>query len=114
MWYPRYCLSSRALSGKTTLTQKICYDWATGVAFNQYDLILLAELRNARDDRYETILDVAQAAIRDNDLLNRIDYADKRILVLLDGYDEKREVVLLSYRYHFFTFVHGPSQGTNN
>uniref|UniRef100_A0A914UVR3 NACHT domain-containing protein n=1 Tax=Plectus sambesii TaxID=2011161 RepID=A0A914UVR3_9BILA len=80
-----------ALSGKTTLTQKICYDWATGVAFSQYDLILLSELRNARDDRYETILDVAQAAIRDNDCLNRIDYADKRTLVLLDGYDEKRE-----------------------
>uniref|UniRef100_A0A914XH99 NACHT domain-containing protein n=1 Tax=Plectus sambesii TaxID=2011161 RepID=A0A914XH99_9BILA len=85
--------------GKTTLTQKIAYDWAMEKEFKDYDLVLIVPIRDVpqRKDKkpYAKIFNMVVAYIEaisgsNFDYMLRMDFSSKRRLVILDGYDEER------------------------
>src|SRR5262249_18461112 len=87
-------------TGKTSLLRRIAFEWAQEKSqLGDYDLVLYAEFRCAREKQFESIRDLLLSNL--NSCLDEEDYdrfksfitdnkCDKKynILVLLDGYDE--------------------------
>ena len=77
--------------GKSTLSRKICKDWASGKLLQQYHLVLLLPLRQASIREATSVEDLIEA---DNpDLKQQIVHhiqqtSGEHVLLILDGYDE--------------------------
>uniref|UniRef100_A0A914UID0 NACHT domain-containing protein n=1 Tax=Plectus sambesii TaxID=2011161 RepID=A0A914UID0_9BILA len=91
-------VTGKPFFGKTTLAQKIAYDWAVEKD-KDYDLVLLAPIRDVpqlnMQENYAEILDMVVAYIEsisgcNFDYLLRMDFSNRKLLVILDGYDEER------------------------
>ena len=93
--------------GKTTITSKLCQDWANGEILQEYHLVILIPVRFVELDKDSKISELFQS--ESNDLtdhvasyyVNEPSNMGKRILFILDGYDEanaqsKTEQSLLS------------------
>ena len=80
-------------SGKTTLSYKICKDWAEGIVLKHISLIILFILRDPRISNARTLEDLitvglgsrAQAKQVCNDLTTS---CGKNVIILLEGWDE--------------------------
>uniref|UniRef100_A0A914W6N3 NACHT domain-containing protein n=1 Tax=Plectus sambesii TaxID=2011161 RepID=A0A914W6N3_9BILA len=91
-------VTGKPFFGKTTLARKIAYDWAVEKD-KDYDLVLLAPIRDVpqlnMQENYAGILDMVVAYIESIsgcsfDYLLRMDFSNRKLLVILDGYDEER------------------------
>ncbi|CAF1056983.1 unnamed protein product [Adineta steineri] len=92
----------RAGIGKTTFCRYVAYQWATGVIWRQYELVIVIHLRNLTDNRYPelssgnkySLIDLVKIEyccenISDNDIERFNEQLDNnQVLWLLDGYDE--------------------------
>ena len=74
-------------SGKSTLSRYICQQWVKGLLFQEYEVVILVQLRQPKYHRVETIFDLlprlySQAAkkIHAN--------SGQGVLFILDGWDE--------------------------
>ena len=77
--------------GKSTLSRKICKDWASGELLQQYHLVILLPLRQARIRKATSIEELI--FIDDPDLKQQVvQYIQKtsgeHVLLIVDGYDE--------------------------
>ena len=77
--------------GKSTLSRKFCKDWASGEFLQQYHLVILLPLRQARIREATSVEDLIYAD--DPDLKQQIVQHIQRtsgehILLIVDGYDE--------------------------
>ena len=79
--------------GKSTLSRKVCKDWASDQMLQQYHLVILLALRQASIREANSIEDLIEA---DNpDLKQQIvqhiqETSGEHLLLILDGYDELR------------------------
>ena len=89
--------------GKSTLSRKVCKDWASGELLQQYHLVILLPLREARIRKATSIEDLIY--VDDPKLKKQVvrhiqKTAGEHVLLIMDGYDE------LSYedrtQYSFF------------
>ncbi|CAF1006613.1 unnamed protein product [Adineta steineri] len=94
----------RAGIGKSTFCQYIAYQWATGMIWQEYDLVALIPLRSLTTDRYPilpagtnySLIDVLkkecisfdQYVSEKDETQLKEQFHNRRILWLLDGYDE--------------------------
>ena len=79
--------------GKSTLSRKICKDWASGKLLQQYHLVILLPLRQASIREATSIEDLIEADDPDLKLqvvqhLQRT--SGEHVILLVDGYDELR------------------------
>ena len=77
--------------GKSTLSRKVCKDWASGELLQQYQLVILLPLRQTRFRTATTIEDLIDAD--DPDLKQEVVQHIQRtsgehVLLIVDGYDE--------------------------
>ena len=80
-------------SGKTTLANKICTEWAKGYFVQYCMLVILLKLRDPRISDIDCIDDVVKCSLGDNnsvsEVVGEINCTDgKNILLLLEGWDE--------------------------
>ncbi|CAF3640129.1 unnamed protein product [Adineta steineri] len=94
----------RAGIGKSTFCRYIAYQWATGMIWQEYELIVLVPMRSLTEDNYPalaaginySLIDVLKKeCISCDQYLSKEDetqlqeqFCNSRILWLLDGYDE--------------------------
>ena len=83
-------------SGKTTLANKICIEWSKGNLIQHYLLVILLKLRDPRIDDITSMDKVVNCTVGDSnfasEVVNDIEFIDgKRILLLLEGWDELPE-----------------------
>ena len=76
---------------KSTLSRKVCKDWASGQLLQQYHLLLLLPLRQARIRTPKSIEDFIEAD--DPDLKQQVvqniqKTSGEHVLLIVDGYDE--------------------------
>ena len=91
-------------SGKTTLANKICIEWSKGNLIQHYLLVILLKLRDPRIDDVTYMDKVISCTVGDSnfasEVVRDIEFIDgKRILLLLEGWDELPEKNSTS---HFF------------
>ena len=77
--------------GKTTISRKLCQDWAKGEILQEYHLVILIQVRFVELDKDSTISELFPS--ESDDLTDQVKsyYASnmgKRILFIFDGYDE--------------------------
>ena len=77
--------------GKTTLTRKLCRDWASGELLQQYYLVVLLDLRNRRISQAKSIDSLLPAD--DQKLKERVieyikELSGEHMLFIFDAYDE--------------------------
>ena len=77
--------------GKSTLSRKVCKDWASGELLQQYHLVILLPLRQARIREATCIEDVI--FVDDLDLKHQVVQHIRRtsgehVMLIVDGYDE--------------------------
>ena len=77
--------------GKSTLSRKICKDWASGQLLQQYHLVILLPLRQASIRQANTIEDLIE--VDNPDLKQQVirhiqETSGEHVLLILDGYDE--------------------------
>ena len=77
--------------GKSTLSRKICKDWANGKLLQQYHLVILLPLRQASIREATSIEGLIEAD--DPDLKQQVVWHIQRtsgehVLLIVDGYDE--------------------------
>lgn len=81
-------------AGKTRLTQKIAFDYANGINWNQYDFVLLLKFRLTADRRCKTIIDLVLNELEQRTGTARVskflreNIQKCKLLVILDGFDE--------------------------
>ena len=78
-------------SGKSTLTQHICQEWAEGKLFQEYDIVVLVRLRDPLIGKAKTVADLLPCV--DKAMANEAETAIKAqygagVLWVLDGWDE--------------------------
>ena len=83
-------------SGKTTLASKICIEWSKGNLIQHYLLVILLKLRDPRIDGIISMDKVINCTVGDSnfasEVVRDIEFIDgKRILLLLEGWDELPE-----------------------
>ena len=83
-------------SGKTTLANEICSEWAKGNLIQYYILVILLKLRVPRISDIDCIDEVVKCSLGDSnsvsDIAGEINCIDgKNILLLLEGWDEFSE-----------------------
>ena len=83
-------------SGKTTLANKICIEWAKGNLIQHYILVILLKLRDPRISDIESIDEVISCSIGDSNFVSEvvrdIKFIDgENVLLLLEGWDELPE-----------------------
>ena len=77
--------------GKSTLSRKVCKDWASGELLQQYHLVILLALRQASIREAKSIEDLIEA---DNPHLKQQivqhiqETSGEHVMLILDGYDE--------------------------
>ena len=77
--------------GKSTLSRKICKDWASGELLQQYHLVILLALRQASIREAHSIEDLIKTDSPDlqQQVVHHIqETSGEHILLILDGYDE--------------------------
>ncbi|CAF4073941.1 unnamed protein product, partial [Rotaria sp. Silwood1] len=88
--------------GKTTFCRYAAYQWATGEIWQQYQLVILIQLRNLTESRYPSSLSGTQYSFIDlvkreyycqnlsenDERLFKEQLDNNQVLLLLDGYDE--------------------------
>ena len=77
--------------GKSTLSRKICKDWASGQLLQQYHLVILLALRQTSIREANNIKDLIEAD--DPDLKQQVvrhiqETSGEHVLLIVDGYDE--------------------------
>ena len=77
--------------GKSTLSRKVCKDWASGKLLQQYHLVILLPLRQTTIREATSIEDLIEAD--DPDLKQQVvqhiqKTSGEHVLLILDGYDE--------------------------
>ena len=88
--------------GKTTITRKLCQDWANGEILQEYHLVILIPVRFFELDKDSKISELFPS--ESADLTDKVTsyYASnmgKRILFILDGYERQMHRVRLSSLY---------------
>ena len=83
-------------SGKTTLANEICIEWSKGNLIQHYLLVILLKLRDPRIDAIISMDKVISCTVGDSnfasEVVRDIEFIDgKRILLLLEGWDELPE-----------------------
>ena len=98
----RVLVFGRAGIGKSTFCQYIAYQWAAGMYWPQYEFLAVIQLRNLTTNEYPqlknkqtySLFDIVKTEVFKNDLseedeqLLREQFNEKKILWILDGYDE--------------------------
>ena len=88
--------------GKTTITRKLCIEWARGKLLQEYHLVILIPIKEMRSQQnniaelfpsesHNLALEVVSYYTRDHTNLG------KRILWIFDGYDEANEISKLEH-----------------
>ena len=77
--------------GKSTLSRKACKDWASGELLQQYHLVILLPLREARIRKATSIEDLIY--VDDPELKKQVvrhiqETSGEHVLLIMDGYDE--------------------------
>ncbi len=109
----------RAGIGKSTFCRHIAYQWATGSYWSQYELLALIPLRRLTTHRYSpdksySLLDIVKKEIFSFDLsekeeeLLKNQFDARKILWILDGYDEIVQNVLPHLQYLFDKLLKTP------
>ena len=82
-------------SGKTTLANKVCIDWAKGKLIQRYRLVILLKLRDPRISDIESVDEMVKCTMGENyasEVVRDINCTDgENILLLLEGWDELPE-----------------------
>jgi hypothetical protein len=91
----------RAGIGKSTFCRYVAYQWATGVIWSEYQLVVLVPLRSLTEQNYQagtdySLIDVLKKQCffnlplsdKEEKLLEQQIHNTSRILWILDGYDE--------------------------
>ena len=92
----------RAGIGKSTFCRFVAYQWAVGAYFQQYKILVVIQLRNLTTDNYPQLqngqkyspIDIVRREVFKDDLsdedekLFKQQFDAKKILWILDGYDE--------------------------
>jgi len=92
----------RAGIGKSTFCRFVAYQWAAGAHFQQYEILVVIQLRDLTPDRYPQLqnretyspIDIVRREVFKDDLpeedekLFKQQFDSKKILWILDGYDE--------------------------
>ena len=79
--------------GKTTITRKLCIDWANGDILQEFYLVLLIPLRELKLSQQE-VLDLSNILVGDdkalkNDILKYLEtFSGSKALFIFDGFDE--------------------------
>ena len=79
--------------GKTTITRKLCIDWANGNILQEYQLVLLVPLRELKMSQQE-VLDESNILFGDETALRKKvwqyieKYSGSNVLFIFDGFDE--------------------------
>ena len=77
--------------GKSTLSRKICKDWANGELLQQYHLVILLPLRQARIKAaisVEGLIDADDPNLKQQVVRHIQETSGEHILLIVDGYDE--------------------------
>ena len=74
--------------GKTTITRKLCQDWARGEILQEYHLVILIPVRFCKLDKISKLFPSESADLTDQVTSYYVNNMGKRILFILDGYDE--------------------------
>ena len=77
--------------GKTTLSRKLCKDWASGEFLQQYHLVVFLQLRDVHVKKANTVEDLFIAddpSLKEQVLRHIRETSGENVLLILDGYDE--------------------------
>ena len=77
--------------GKSTLSRKICKDWASGQLLQQYHLVILLPLRQARireANSIEGLIDADYPDLKHQVVRHIQETCGEHVLLIVDGYDE--------------------------
>lgn len=78
--------------GKTMLALKLCSDWANGLALQEYDLVLLIQLRRFQGKTNITLEDIIRTHLDQPELASEVSkdlwQHNERVLLILEGWDE--------------------------
>ena len=80
--------------GKTTITRKLCQDWAKGEILQEYHLVILIQVRFVeldKDSKISKLFPSESADLTDQVTSYYVNNMGKRILFIIDGYDEANE-----------------------
>ena len=80
--------------GKTTITRKLCQDWAKGKVLQEYHLVILIPVRFVeldKDSKISKLFPSESDDMTDQVTSYYVSNMGKRILFILDGYDEANE-----------------------
>uniref|UniRef100_T1IS78 NACHT domain-containing protein n=1 Tax=Strigamia maritima TaxID=126957 RepID=T1IS78_STRMM len=106
----RLLIESKPGYGKTTLCIKLLHDWANDAPYTeQFEMTFLIPLKNLPDDGIEDALAaiIPDCGIDKEDLMDIIMKRGKRVLIVLDGFDEinksqRQNVLRVMYRQRFY------------
>ena len=80
--------------GKTTISRKLCIDWARGNMLQEYQLVILIELRRSKLNEESDITELFLSESKDLSrkvaqyFTTNTENLGKRVLLILDGFDE--------------------------
>ena len=77
--------------GKSTLSRKVCKDWASGELLQQYHLVILLPLRQARIRKaivIENLIEADSPDLKQQVVQHIQETSGEHVLLILDGYDE--------------------------
>ena len=80
--------------GKTTISRKLCIDWARGKMLQEYQLVILIELRRSNLNEESDIAELFSSESKDLSrevaqyFTTNTENLGKRVLFIFDGYDE--------------------------
>ena len=77
--------------GKSTLSRKICKDWANGVLLQQYYLVILLPLRQTSIREatcIEGLIEADDPRLKQQVVLHIQETSGEHVLLIVDGYDE--------------------------
>ena len=78
--------------GKTTVTRKLCTEWAKGEMLQEYHLVILIPLRERNLDEQAEIKELFPGKLAEEEIVSYyIKTFGRRILFIFDGYDEVHE-----------------------
>ncbi|XP_071801319.1 NLR family CARD domain-containing protein 4-like isoform X2 [Asterias amurensis] len=95
----RVILKGLAGRGKSTIIDKMAYDWACGEALQQFELVFVIRMSAVEqsteliDSIFEQVLD-EDTGVDKNSLSSYISHNQDRVLILFDGFDELKTPVL--------------------
>ena len=74
--------------GKTTITRKICQDWGSDKLLQQYQLVVLLELRNQKICAADDLLPTTNQELKQQVIQHIQKTSGEYLLLIFDGYDE--------------------------